>query len=158
MLDFALLHGVKFLCKEYNKRTPQEWKEYAMGMISQYEELHGEKKLADRVSREGITMGFVISQLGPIIKLSKRHEFRKYTPYDLNTLCKNRFELLAFISIHQGDRIAINNYISHNAILRKDCKKIYKTLEKMCPSAISLDLPSFIREAESSLYDNHPSQ
>jgi hypothetical protein len=157
IFNYIYLGGVKFICNEFNKTSFSDWEKMCNSMISDYENIHGNKSFFQNSSSKERTIGFFISQVGLLIKMHKRHEFRRYTPYDLNRLSKGRFELLAFISVHQGENLFFKDYINNERHLRRDCNKIYDTIKKLAPSAITLDLESFIFEANKTLYEFHPS-
>ncbi len=148
------LGGIKFICEAYNQRSQKEWEEFANLMIKDYSSMNG-RILSETIPRSVLIMGIVISQIGISIKQIKRHEFRRYNPYDLNRFCKGRFELLAFIAVHQGSKLFFNDYKRNPDRLRKDLKIIYNLIEQLAPNAITLDFESFVDEAILSLNDVH---
>jgi hypothetical protein len=156
LFNFTNLNGVRFICNEFNKQSFDEREEIGRMMLDWYESVHSKSSFLENLSSKEKTIGIFISQVGIFIKMENRYEFRRYTPYDLNRLCKGRFELLAFIAFHQGDKRFFEGYINNENHLRKDCKKIYEIIEKIAPSAITLDFNSFVHMAKQSLDENHP--
>jgi hypothetical protein len=142
--------SIKYLCDSFNQGTINQYLEMYNALRPDFS-LTDASIVSSSVSNQEKAVFAAMIIIGLKIKNDRRDEYKHYTAYDFNRITNGRFEILAFMALHQGSKIVLNSYRNNYNSLVKDCQFVYEQITLQAPNAITLSLNSFIERAHASL-------
>jgi hypothetical protein len=140
---------LKFYCDTFNRmyvpKPDEAFREMAEMIGTSENHIRG-------ISQSYKSVILTLSGMVLLLKQSQRQELKPYTVHQINDIIQGRFELLAFMALHGGNRTLINTYCNDMDFLFKQIKFVHEYLTLNSPNSITLNVEELYNETIYSLH------